>query len=203
MELTKLPKQIQYIEGNIPVLFLAGHAHNHRRPNLTGVMKQGETWTEYIANNVAQATGAHSIYINADVDFDPNYHKLEKNPFKQLAAEVVEKNKIKYVFDLHGLKDSHQFDIGLFYLKQFRNSKYLSYALARELANGPIDDAIFQIFNFKDNYFGNGNMETLIRFLVRKYKIAGVQMEIAQYIRDDESLREGLIKEFIGFVRGL
>lgn len=203
MELTKLPKQIQYIEGNIPVLFLAGHAHNHRRPNLTGAMKSAEPWTEYIASNVARNTGAHCIYINADVDFDPNYHKLEKNPFKQLAAEVVEKNKIKYVFDIHGLKDSYPFDFGLFYPRRFRNSKYLSYALARELTRGPIEEAIFQIFNFKDNCFGNGNMETLTIFLVKKYNISGVQIEIAKYIRYEEILREGLIKEFTNFVRSL
>jgi len=195
--------EIKVIKGKIPVLLLAGHAHTHRRPNLMQSYKLAEPWTDYLAQNVASSTGAHALILETEVDYDPNLHKLEKNPFKQAIVELFKNNEIKYVFDLHGLNDKHQFDIGAFYLSHYYKSKQLCYGIADELNNGKLNDLLVNIFKFKDDYFHNGNQETLTKFVVEKYKVSGVQLEIARYIREDEILRNALIKGLSSFIINL
>jgi hypothetical protein len=199
----KTIEQIKIIEGKIPVLILAGHAHTHRRPNLMGNYKLAEPWTDYIARNVAKSSGAHAIYLNTEVDYDPNVHSIEENPFKQAVAEFCSNHKVDYIFDLHGLNDKHQFDIGVFYGNRYAKSKQLAFDLADELNGGKLKDLLAQVFNFSDDYFDNGEQKTLTQFVVEKYKASGVQVEIARYIREDEMLRNALIEGMSRFIISL
>ena len=187
--------EIQQVPGTIPVLLLAGHAHLHKRPSLMGTYKLAEPWTDYIVRNIAEVTGAHALYTTMDLDYDPNFHTIDRNPFLQAADELVTSHKIKYVFDFHGLSDKYSYDIGVYYLSRFTKSKYISFRIADALNNGHLAELLVQLFNFKQN-----KQVTLTENLVKKYKLAGVQIEIARYIREDEVMREALIKEFSEFV---
>jgi len=202
-KISKTITSINQVKGTIPVLVLAGHAHTHRRPNLMQSYKLAEPWTDYIARNIAEITGAHAIILDAEVDYDPNLHQLENNPFKQVVVDVFKNNEIKYVFDLHGLNDKHQFDVGAFYVNRYYKSKQLCYGIADKLNDGKLNNLLVQVFKFQDDYFNNGKQETLTKFVVEKYKVSGVQLEIARYIREDEILRRAFIKGLSSFIINL
>ena len=192
------PPSLQYIEGKSSVLLLAPHAQMHKRPNLTSSYKQPEPWTDYIVRNLAELTKSSALYSIADLEYDPAYHKIERNPFKQISADIVKNQNIKYVFDFHGLNDMHMFDLGVFYMRRFRNAKNVAYDFSREITHGKLNDVIISLFNFKDN-----DQETLVEYLVQNHRVTGLQIEIARYIREDDVLRELFIKNFAKFINGL
>ncbi|KKR05971.1 MAG: hypothetical protein UT34_C0001G0011 [candidate division WS6 bacterium GW2011_GWF2_39_15] len=176
------------IDGKTPVLLSAPHVYNHYRKNLNGVVKQGELWTDSIVKETVSLSGCNGIIVDKDVDYDPNYDKLENNEYKQKVDKIIKDKKIKYFFDIHGLSDSHCYDFGIFFPFRYLKSQKLAYTLAQELLKGPLRDSIVIVLNMCDD-----NQETLTEYVAKKKKIPAVQLEIARYIREDDALREALI----------
>lgn len=196
-ELLEINPSVEYITGTTNVLLTAPHSQNHKRPNLMGTYKHKEPCTDEIVRAICNETGAHGIVLSKTVDFDPNWHPVEKNPFKETARQLVESG-VEYIFDIHGLSDQHSYDLGIYYMSRFRKSKKIGYELANTLNQGELNGVLFQMLNFAD-----GRQETITEYLISNYKIAGLQLEIARYIREDELLQREFIRLFSEFIKKL
>lgn len=194
----KIHPSVTYIKGTIPVLLSAPHVHRHKRPNLMGKFKVGEEHTDYIVRNLCEATGSHGLILTQPVDYDPNWHPIEKNPYKKLADEIMKSEKIEYFYDFHGLSDRYNFDLGVYYLPRFRRSKEKAYELAQTLNNGHLRELLISMHKFLDN-----DQETLTEYLLNEYKVAGAQFELARYIRRDGVLLEEFIRLTTQFIKSL
>lgn len=188
----------EYIEGESQILISAPHLHPHRRPNLSGVLKQGEAFTEYIVEALCQETGSHGIIATDSSDYDPNHQVFDKNPFKKQISKIIKEHQIKYLIDIHGLNDKHKYDLGIYHQKGFRNSRLLAYHLATGLNKEKLRGVLIQLL-----YFREEDGESISTYCTKELKIASVQIEIAKYIREDDKLRENLIKNLSSQIKKL
>lgn len=175
---------IKIIKGSIPVLLSAPHAYSHRRPSLTMSYKWGESLTDRVVEEICTRTGAWGIIQNEETPFDPNWHKVKENPYKQAIAEIVEKENIKKFVDIHGLKDDYEYDLGIYYPSKFFKSILLANDISNSLDKGKLKGMNICIFRFPDDL-----QETLGEYVASKLRVPSVQLEIARYIREDDSLR--------------
>lgn len=185
----------EIIKGKQPILLSAPHVFAHRRPSLSGLYKQAEPWTDYIVQNVCNSSGAHGILSTGQIDHDPNYYKIEGNDYKKEVKRLITEKKIKYFFDIHGLSDEYAYDFGIYYLNMYNKSKTLAYDLAKALNKGGLRNCLIQILNVKKS-----KAESLTEFTSSKMKVPSLQIEVSRYIREDEILRESLIKNFNDFL---
>ncbi len=187
--------EIETIAGNNSILFSAPHVFAHRRPSLSSLYKQGEPWTDYIVRNICNESNSSGILSAREISYDPNYYKINKNVYKKTVKDLIKEEKIKYFFDIHGLSDDHTYDFGIYYLNRYNNSKDLAYELAKSLNKGSLRNCLVQILNIKKN-----KAESLTEFTTSKLKVPSLQIEVSRYIREDDILRESLIKNFSEFL---
>lgn len=180
---------LKIITGTKKVLFTAPHAKIHKRPKLSMGYKQAELFTDDIVEKICQNTGAWGIILTSTADYDPNYHKEKRNEFKQEVRRIVKENKIKYFFDIHGVLDDKQYDLGLYYKTQYSRSIKLANLLREDIGKDKLYGISTSILRFLDN-----DQETLGEFVASKLRVPAIQIEIAKYIRVDEDLRECFIK---------
>lgn len=184
-------KNYTLIEGKIPVLLSAPHVFAHMRPSLRGVLKQGEPFTDYFVSQVCAYTGAYGIALSQpSTEYDPNYHNLETNLYKQEIKRLVKEKKVKYVIDIHGLSNKHQYDVGIMYCMRFKKSKDLAYKLIDNLNK----QKELRGISYYVGYNTKTLQESVTQFVAEKLKKTGLQIEIAQYIREDKTLLDAFIK---------
>jgi N-acetylmuramoyl-L-alanine amidase len=187
--------RLTFIKGTTPVLITAPHVFKHHRLSLDKYWKVGEPWTDYIASEIAKQTDSFALISNTELNYDPNFDIETDNPFKKEIHRIVDKYRIKYVIDIHGLSDKHPYDFGIFYKNRFRRSKQLAYDLASILNSGKLKNSLVQILNFYDN-----SQETIGEFVVANLRIPAIQLEIARYIREDEDLRNAVVSSIVKLI---
>lgn|GEM_PF-817255 len=94
--------------GALPVLLSAPHAVNHPRH---GEVKPADLYTGSIAMFVQELTGCHVICSTRSESEDPNY--TIAGAYKEAVAELARAHGIRFVIDLHGAAESHDFDVDL------------------------------------------------------------------------------------------
>lgn len=186
---------IATLEGKNKVLISAPHVFNHYRRNLDSVVKQGEPLTDYIVKNAASLSDCNCIYLESPVQYDPNFDRYEVNEYKQKVDSIIGKKKVKLFIDVHGLSDRHSYDFAIYFPFRYTKSQKVAYELAQELSQGPLRSALVVVLNMKDD-----GQETLTEFVAQKKKIPAIQLEIARYIREDETLLEPLIAAISKFI---
>lgn len=189
-------KYFKIIEGTNPVLLSAPHAFSHRRPSLTLSYKFAEPWTDEIVKEVCLNTGCWGIVLTDECEYDPNYHPLKSNPYKQAILEIVKEERISKFVDVHGLSDEHDFDIGIYYPSKFFKSISLANDVSACIDRGNLRDLSTCIFRFCDD-----NQETLGEFVASKLRVPSIQIEVARYIREKEMLRNTLIENMSEYLR--
>lgn len=184
------------IEGTAPVLVSAPHVFAHLRPSMRGVLKQGEPHTDELVKMVCSESGAYGIYLSdKETEYDPNYHQLENNLYKQEISTLVKNKKIKYLLDIHGLSDKHNYDVGITFCMRYRKSKELGDKILVELnKQKDLKDLSYYIGYSPKNF-----QETLTQYASEKLKIPSIQIEVARYIREDSKL----LKEFSAAISSL
>ncbi len=190
--------EFEIIDGKQPILLSAPHVFAHRRPSLAGLYKQAEPWTDEIVKQICEYANVYGIYASEQMNYDPNYYKIHKNNYKKRVKELIGEKKIKYFFDFHGLSDKHTYDFGIYYLNRYNKSKNLAYDLAKALNKGALRNCLPQILNLNV-----GKAESLTEFTTSKLKVASLQIEVSRYIREDDVLRESLVKNFSEFLTTL
>lgn len=184
-------KGFTIIKGDLPILISAPHAYPHKRPNLSNSYKAAEGWTDYLCEQISLDTGAWGIFSTDLLDYDPNYHPVDRNVYKQEIAKILSAHNIKYFIDLHGLSEKHEYDIGSYYAQRFSKSRRLADEVQKILNKGSLKGLNFKMLNFLEN-----DQESLGEYVVHNFKVPAIQIEIARYIREDSILREDLLKNF-------
>ncbi|NMC09298.1 hypothetical protein GYA44_03165 [Candidatus Microgenomates bacterium] len=181
--------EYKVIQGKISLLLSAPHVYAHRRPRLNMAYKQGEPLTDAIVEEVCRNIECFGIYSSKDIDYDPNFHKEKDNPYKQEIVEIVKTEKIKFVADIHGLSDEHLYDIGIYYPTKFLRSRKLAMKIKDSLGHGELRGINVSVLRLLDN-----NQETITEFVASNLRIPAIQIEVARYIREDESLRNSFVE---------
>lgn len=189
---------IRYSKGSNSVLITAPHAFGHRRPNYSGALRPRELFTDQIAEEIGERTGAHVLVTEGDLDYDPNYHQVEANSFKQKIEEIVKSEKVAYIIDLHGLNDVYPYDFAYIFERRYYKSKNVAYEIAQAVNKGSLREAIWQVL-----YFNESLQESISQFAVRKFHVPSVQIEISQFIRSDESLRNSFESSLEAYILSL
>lgn len=182
------PKTFKTIIGSKPILLSAPHVYAHRRPRLNMAYKIGEPLTDTIVEEVCKEIKCFGIILTDESDMDYNYHKEKNNPYKKEIRNLVEKEKIKYFVDIHGLKDDNNYDISIYYPSKFFNSIELSRKVKEGLPKGALRGSSIPIFRLPE-----GTQESLTLFVASELRVPSIQIEVARYIREKKELRDALI----------
>jgi hypothetical protein len=157
-------------EGNIPILISAPHGARHLRK---GKWKEEDEYTASIAIKLAEATGAHVIYVKNKTYEDPNY--IKRTRYKDTIREIVQNDGIKFLIDLHGVNKDRPFKIcvGTRYDNNNQSScptyKHIIEEALRDFQEPPI----FNRRNFKAK-----KKETVTSFAQKECGIESAQVEI-------------------------
>ncbi|MAU00300.1 MAG: hypothetical protein CL608_24430 [Anaerolineaceae bacterium] len=97
-----------YRPGELPILISAPHATAHlRRQRIKGE----EEFTGALAQFLAETTGIHALYSHYRSTGDPNWD--HDSPYKNRLQEIVRRNDIRFVLDLHGMSNRYKFGLAL------------------------------------------------------------------------------------------
>lgn len=102
-------KSYEVIEGNIPILISAPHSVRQLR---NGKIKGKDLNTGPIVIEIANQTKCFAIYKLFNNQDDANYD-IEKNDYKEEVLKIISENNIKLFLDIHGAKDTNEFDIDI------------------------------------------------------------------------------------------
>lgn len=185
----------EIIEGKKPVLLSAPHAFLHKRPKLSMAYRQGEEFTDQVVREICALTGAWGIILREDIEYDPNYHTIDRNEYKQRVKVLCKDNKILQFIDIHGMADGSDFDLGIYYPTRFQKSKLFADTIREGMSKRKLSGVNTALFRFRDD-----NEETLGEFVAGKIRIPAIQIEISRYIRQEEELRESFVKNLTDII---
>lgn len=94
-------------KGRNPVIITSAHGIGQKRHN--NKFKLAEPYTRGIAKYVSRKTNCYYLIKNEDTGTDSN--KINRDDFKIILSDLISKNKIKMMIDLHGAKKERDFDI--------------------------------------------------------------------------------------------
>ena len=94
-------------KGKTPIIITSAHGITQKRRN--GKFKFAEPYTRGIAKYVSKKTDCYYLIKNEDTGTDPN--KINRDDFKTILNDLISKNKIKMMIDLHGAKRERNFDV--------------------------------------------------------------------------------------------
>ena len=97
-----------YQAGKLPILVSAPHATAHWRRQR---IKSEEGFTGAIAQYLAETTGVHALFSRYRSLDDPNWDR--DNPYKAYLQEIVRREDICFVLDLHGMSNRHKIGLAL------------------------------------------------------------------------------------------
>jgi hypothetical protein len=97
-----------YIAGKLPILISAPHGAVHTRD---GKPKEEDEYTAGFAQLLGQITNSHILYSRRKSATDPNADP--EAPYKKYLQEIISKNKVRFVIDLHGANENRTFGIAL------------------------------------------------------------------------------------------
>ncbi len=180
------------IEGNKKILISAAHAYPHKRPALTCGYKGAEEYTDQITKDLCSNLSCFGIYLTSDCEYDPNYHKLKRNEYKQKITDIVKQNGIQRVIDIHGLRDYSRYDVGIYYTTRFRRSIEFAQRIAEGLDKGALKGINIGIFRFYDN-----EQESIGEYVASQLRIPAIQIEIERYIRKDDQLKKEFVNNLV------
>ncbi len=100
--------EFRYEHGSRAVLLSAPHGAAHTR---NGRIKEEDGFTAGFSRLIARRTGAHALYSRRQSATDPNYHTGA--PYKTYLNEIVRREGIRFVLDIHGAGPRHGFGIAL------------------------------------------------------------------------------------------
>lgn len=157
-------------EGSIPILISAPHGARHLRK---GKWKEEDEYTASIAIKLAEATGAHVIYVKNKTVEDSNYTKETR--YKAKVRNIIGNNGIKFLLDIHGVNKNRPFKIcvGTRYNNNNESSCPTYKDTIEEVLKDFQEPPIFNRRNFKAK-----KKETITSFARKECGIESAQVEI-------------------------
>lgn len=175
-----LPSDLSYtvLPGSFPILVSAPHAVKHFRLTNTEPKDEDE-YTGAIARLLHQRTGCWAMHASK-ADIDPNFY--DDCPYKAGLRELVEKEKIQLVIDIHAAAIWRTFNIDIGTCRGeslLGRTDYLE-ALLIALRGGGIQAV------FVDSVFTGCGQPTVTRFVSETLGVPALQLEINKRLRDPE-----------------
>lgn len=102
-------ESFKYIKGKEKIILSAPHSVSQIR---NGKIKGKDIATGTIAISLQKSLNCYCIYKTRNNNDDANYD-IEKNPYKDKLLEIIEKEDIKFLLDIHGAKANQGFDIDI------------------------------------------------------------------------------------------
>ncbi|MFP4322656.1 MAG: hypothetical protein ACLFTK_09395 [Anaerolineales bacterium] len=169
--------------GDVPILFSAPHACRHRR---AGRWKNEDEYTGAIAEGLHRLTGAHAIFTTFESNPDP-HDDDDHNFFKQSLAAFVRQHPTRLIVDLHGVKGTRPFGIGLGSMKGLTAPGYEPAVIsAFEQMGFSCQMGLHETDHLAINhprYTGGLKRPTVTRFAYQVLGIPAVQIEINAWAR--------------------
>lgn len=179
---SKEEKSFEVLEGKIPVLLSAPHSVRQLRE---GKIKAKDRYTGAIAIELAKLTDSFAIYKTYNNQDDASYD-IENNTYKDKVLELIDKNNIKVFLDIHGAKDTDEFDIDVG-TDEKRNLNGKTQILEKLIENLK-EKGITKIGI--DKKFKACTMHTLTKKIASSTNIACMQIEITKKYRDLEQIEK-------------
>lgn len=170
-------KDYEYKPGNIPILISAPHAVKQLRNN---EYKKADIYTGALVKILHKTTGAHVIY-KTSTNGDENY-TIDETKYRKKVKEIVKKNDIKVVIDLHGMasdKDS-DIDIGT---GNASNTNLLGQSYILSSVVSSLNNVNYTV----NKYFTGGGSKTMSTYCSKKLGVPSLQLEINRKYRSSDS----------------
>ena len=171
-----------YVPGGVPVLLSAPHGAVHTR---LGNLKQEDEYTTGFVRLIAEKTDAHVICTRRKLDTDPNWHP--DVPYKRLLRQVIKKQAIRFVLDIHGCAEHRDFGIALGTMNGESCPQQREVIIRMFEAHGFFQDAENPLYRFDvDRRFtavGKEGQETVTRFVWETLGVSAAQFEIHPSLR--------------------
>lgn len=178
---SKTEPEYLYIAGKVPVLISAPHGAVHTRD---GKLKDEDEYTAGIARLLGERTNGHVLYSRRKSVTDPNADS--QAPYKKDLQEIISKNKIKFVIDLHGANEKRTFGIALGTLHGKSCTKEERQIIIKEFEDFGFSKKKTGLFRLDiDNEFpavGNKKRVPITRFL-HELHVSAAQIELNGYLR--------------------
>jgi len=162
------------INGNIPVLLSAPHSVKTVRENR---LKSSDILTGGIVEYICQQCNTFGITRIFNNNDDPNYYNTGISlEYKNAAIDLINSNNINFLFDIHGCKDEHPFEIeiGTNYSANLNNPK--TYEIVRNAFSNIASVSI-------DNTFMASSPANISNYIHFHTNIDCIQIEICKSIR--------------------
>lgn len=171
-----------YIPGLIPVLLSAPHGTVHTRLDKP---KQEDEYTSGFVRLVAEQVDAHVIFAQYRSQTDPNWYS--DTPYKNTLREVVEREAIRFVLDIHGVAEHRKFGIALGTLHGKSCPKHRK-TIIRHLEKFGFNqgaDEILRRLNLDRSFTAEGieGQETITRFVWENLAVPAAQFELHPSLR--------------------
>ena len=171
----KEKKEIVFECGCNEILLSAPHGYMHKRNNFN---KKGEVNTLQLIEEVRKLTNCHIVYINKNINYDPNYNIV--NNYKKELEKYINDNNIKYMIDIHGMKDNSkvEFELGTNCHKNLNGDI--------TLYNGIIDNLRSGDYKFRVDKKFKATKRTVSAYVNKVTKIPTLQIELTKKMRTDD-----------------
>lgn len=178
-----------YEPGKLPVLISAPHGAAHMR---NGQIKREDGYTTGFARLVAAETGAHVLYATHLNALDPNWY--ERTPYKDWVQQIIERHQIRFVLDLHGMRDKYKIGLALGTMNgrscpeheplitQTLQAQGFTPITQKEATAAPRLRWNTVVLNHKRFTGGLAN-HTVTRFVAETMRVPAVQVELCSAIR--------------------
>ena len=178
----KEEQTFEVIEGEIPVLLSAPHSVRQLRE---GKIKGKDRYTGAITIELAKQTNSFAIYKTYNNQDDASYD-IENNEYKEKVLELINKHNIKVFLDIHGAKDTDEFDVDIG-TDEKRNLNGKTQILENLIKN--LNEKGITKIGI-DKKFKACTMHTLTKKIASSTNIACMQIEITRKYRDLEQVEK-------------
>lgn len=171
-----------YKPGFVPVLLSAPHGTVHTRLDKP---KQEDEYTSGFAQLVSEMTDTHVIFARYRSQTDPNWYS--DVPYKKRIRDVVERDGIRFVLDIHGVAEHRKFGIALGTLhgKSCPNHRDIIVRILKKF--GFSQDAAEELHRLDlDRVFtaeGIEEQETITRYVWENLAVPAAQFELHPSLR--------------------
>ena len=138
-----------------------------------GKIKLAEPYTRAIASYVSKKSNSYCFVKNEDTGIDPN--KNNDDEFKKILVDLIEKNHIKILVDIHGAKRERDFDVEIGTLSGNSSDHKIIEKLKKSLLISGIEKVV------RDEPFRGGY---ITKDVLSSTGINCIQLEINRNFRD-------------------
>lgn len=174
----KTNESFKYIKGKEKIILSAPHSVSHFRK---GKIKAKDSHTGTIAILLQNALNCNCIYKTKNCNDDANYD-IENNLYKNELIEIINKNQIKFLLDIHGAKEGQGFDIdvGTSNYNNLNNKKDYASQIVKLGKKYNLNVTI-------DKVFKASTLHTIANSINAQTKVPCMQIEISKKYRNLEN----------------